>query len=189
MLLNGIRQNPDAIVKVATDAIFSTVPLDLNYDATELGAWKTETLFDLLVLGNGVYHSPRSSKNGKPVAKNRGFERDAKLKFDWDQIRENYRNGRTSIVIKEEFRRFVKAFHEKKLDERCDWIRSEIELKLDIAKMKRVEGEYIYPLPNPNPGVISEPAHIPPENIRSITPSLHPFGGTNERVNDVDTPE
>lgn len=165
MLMGGIRQNPDAIVKVATDALFSTVPLKLNFDELELGAWKTEVLEDLLVLGNGVYQST----NG--TAKNRGFERDAKLKFNWEVIREEYRAGITSIVIKEEFRRFVKAFHEKRLDERCDWIRSEIELKLDIQKMKSVRGEFIYPLPNPTPGVISSPAHIPPENIRSA-PSL-----------------
>ena len=160
MLLNGIAQNPDAVIKVATDAIFSTVPLDLDYDSSKLGAWKTETLYDLLVLGNGVYHSPESSKNGKPVAKNRGFERDSKLKFDWEQIRKDYAEGRTSIVRKQEFRRFIKAYHEHKMEERCYWIEMELELKLDLNKMKRMDGELIYPLPNPTPTVISAPANV-----------------------------
>jgi hypothetical protein len=176
MLIQGIQQNPDAIVKVATDALFSTVPLQLPLDELVLGCWKTEILEDLLVLGNGVYQST----NG--VAKNRGFERDAKLRFDWDIIRENYRNGVLSVVSKYEFRRFVKAFHERKLEERCDWIESEIELKLDIQKMKRIEGEYIYPLPNPTPNVISAPARIRPENLRHA--SLNHSVSNGEVVNE-----
>lgn len=177
MLLDGIQQNPEAVIKVATDAVFSTEKLNLPYDELILGQWKIEILEDLLVLGNGVYQST----NG--VAKNRGFERDAKLRFDWEAIRENYRNGVTSVVSKLEFRRFVKAFHEKKLEERCDWIESEIELKLDIQKMKRVEGEMIYPLPNPTPNVISAPARIPPENLR-LAASLNHSVQNGETVNE-----
>lgn len=166
MLLRGIAQNPDAVLKVATDALFSTVPLQLEYGG-ELGQWKMETLYDLLILGNGIYQSTGSSNQKHPdgVAKSRGFARDGNLKFDWNQIRENYRNGITSIVQKHEFRRFVKAFHENRLEERCDWIDIELEFKLDIQKQKRTDGEYIYPLPNPTPNVISAPINIPPANL------------------------
>lgn len=167
MLLSAIAQNPDAVVKVATDAIFATEPLVLDYDETELGCWKTETLYDLLVLGNGVYHSPKSSNPKHPhgVAKNRGFEHGDKLLFDWEKIRENYRNGVVSIVEKKEFRRFVKAFHEHNLEERCYWIRMELELKVDVNKAKRVEGELIYPMANPTPTVISAPARMQNLNV------------------------
>jgi hypothetical protein len=162
MLMSAIRQNPEAIIKVATDAVFSTEPLQLEYDENRLGAWKTETLYDLLALGNGVYQSTGSSNPKYPngVSKNRGFERGSKLRFDWDTIRENYRIGQLSVVRKFEFRRFVKAFHEKRLEERCDWIESELQLKLDIQKAKRKDGELLYPLPNETPTVISAPVRI-----------------------------
>jgi len=161
LLMSGIRQNPDAIIKVATDAIFSTQQLQLDFDETKLGAWKTETLYDLLVLGNGVYQSTGSSNPKHPngISRNRGFEHGT-ARFDWNAIRADYKAGRLSIVRKNEFRRFVKAFHEKRLEERCDWIESELELKMDIQKMKRVEGEYIYPLPNPTSSVVSAPVEI-----------------------------
>ena len=167
MILNGIAQDPDAIIKVATDAIFSTVPLDLELDDTKLGAWKLEMLYDLLVLGNGVYQSMGSSNPKHPdgVAKNRGFDHDTRAMFDWDLIRKNYRQGKTSIVMKREFRRFVKAFHEKKLEERCTWIDFETPLRMDIQKMKRVDGELIYPLPNLTPNTISGPAPIRNVNV------------------------
>ena len=169
MLLSAIRQNPDAIIKVATDAVFSTAPLQLDYDATRLGAWKTEELYDLLVLGNGVYQSTGSSNPKYPngIARNRGFEKgDVSLRFNWPEIRENYRNGVSSIVKKYEFRRFVKASHENRMEERCDWIESEIRLSLDVQKAKRAEGELHYPLPNPTPNTISAPRRIPEENLR-----------------------
>ena len=188
LLMSGIRQNPDAIIKVATDAVFSTVPLELDYDENRLGAWKTETLYDLLVLGNGVYQSTGSSSPKHPngVSKNRGFEHGS-ARFNWTDIRSDYQNGKLSIVRKNEFRRFVKAFHEKKLEERCDWIESELELKMDIQKMKRKEGELIYPLENPTPSVISAPVEINPESLRSLTGSLPPDPKQSDSVNDVDT--
>jgi len=187
MIMNGIAQNPDAIVKVATDALFSTVPLDLDIDEYKLGAWKSETLYDLLVLGNGVYQSTGSSnpKHADGVAKNRGFDRESRVMFDWDVIRENYRNGITSTVMKHEFRRFVKAFHERKLEERCNWIDSEVELRMDIQKMKRVMGEEIWPAVNPTPNVISGPAKIRNLNVpgetRSVVDSL---ATENEETNE-----
>jgi len=174
LLLSAIRQNPDSIVKVATDAVFSTSSLQLDYDETKLGAWKTETLYDLLVLGNGVYQSTGSSNPKHPngISKNRGFERGSRLRFNWEEIRENYRMGKSSIVRKFEFRRFVKAFHEKRLEERCDWIESELLLKMDIQKMKRVEGELIYPLQNPTATVPSSPLEINPENMARLNHSV-----------------
>jgi len=174
LLLSAIRQNPNAIVKVATDAVFSTDPLQLDYDETKLGAWKTETLYDLLVLGNGVYQSTGSSNPKHPngISKNRGFERGSRLRFNWEEIRKNYKMGKPSIVRKYEFRRFVKAFHEKRLEERCDWIESELLLKMDIQKMKRIEGELIYPLPNPTPSVVSAPLEINPENMSRLNHSV-----------------
>jgi hypothetical protein len=176
MLLDGIRQSPNNVIKVATDAIFSSVPLELDYNETELGAWKTEELYDLLVLGNGVYQSLGSSNPKHPngVKRNRGFARDSRMEFDWDIIRENYRNGITSIVLKREFRRFVKAFHENKLEERCDWVESQVELKLDIQKQKRRDGEQIWPLANPTPQFISAPSQIDEKslNIPGVSNSL-----------------
>lgn len=169
MLLDGIRQAPESVIKVATDALFSTVPLQLEYHETNLGGWKTEELYDFLVLGNGIYQSLGSSSPKHPngIARNRGFARE-RLRFDWQQIRENYRNGKPSVVSKYEFRRFIKALHENKLEERCDWIESEIELKVDVQKKKRLEGEFIYPIANPTPAQISSPIPIKPENLRIV---------------------
>jgi hypothetical protein len=188
--MSGIRQNPEAIIKVATDAIFSTAPLQLDYDDTALGKWKSETLLDLLVLGNGVYQSTGSTNPKHPngIARNRGFEHGT-ARFDWNAIRADYASGKLSVVRKNEFRRFVKAFHEKKLEERCDWIESELELRMDIQKMKRKEGELIYPLDNPTPSAPSAPVKINDENLRKLTGSLPDNPKDSEVVNDVDTPE
>lgn len=187
MLMSGIRQNPESIIKVATDAVFSTQPLQLDYDETKLGAWKTETLYDLLVLGNGVYQSTGSSNPKHPngISRNRGFEHGS-ARFNWNDIRSDYKAGRLSIVRKNEFRRFVKAFHERNLSERCDWIESELELKMDLQKAKRKEGELIYPLPNPTPSTISAPVEINPENLRKLTDSQPLSDKGSEVVNDVD---
>jgi hypothetical protein len=162
MILDGIRQFPDHIIKVATDAIFSSVRLDLPIHPTTLGSWKSIELYDLFVLGNGVYNSRGSNDSKHPfgISKTRGFDKEGTLKFDWERIREDYRNGKTSLVMKKEFRRFVKAFHEKKMEERCNWIDIELELKLDTNKSKRIENELIYPVPNPTPTVISTPTVI-----------------------------
>jgi len=190
LLMSGIRQNPDAIIKVATDAIFSTQPLQLDYDETKLGAWKTETLYDLLVLGNGVYQSTGSSNPKHPngISRNRGFEHGT-ARFNWETIRSDYKAGRVSIVRKNEFRRFVKAFHEKRLEERCDWIESELELKMDLQKAKRKDGELIYPLSNPTASVVSAPVEINPENLRNLTSSQSTNSKDSEVVTDVDTLE
>lgn len=177
MLLDGVRQNPNAVIKIATDALFSTVPLQLEYDETKLGAWKTETLNDLLILGNGVYQSTGSSSPKHPngIARNRGFARDSKVEFNWEQIRKDYRNGVTSIGVHKEFRGFTKAYRENKLEERCNWIDFEVEIKLDLQKQKRKDGELIWPLPNETPGIISGPSRIDPNllNIPGLPTSLN----------------
>jgi len=172
MLLGAIQQNPDAIIKVATDAVFSTSPLQLQFSETDLGGWKSETLYDLFVLGNGVYHSTGSSNPKHPtgISKTRGFDKEGALKFDWERIREDYQNGVTSLVMKKEFRRFVKAFQEKKLEERGHWIDIELELKLDTNKSKRFDGELIWPIPNPTPNTISTPADL--ENLNEPEPEI-----------------
>lgn len=71
-LLDAITQNPDAIIATETDALFSTVPLELPL-SNNLGDWE-EVLFDSITyIQSGVYYG---SNSGKVTAKSRGLDRE-----------------------------------------------------------------------------------------------------------------
>ena len=159
MLMRAVCQNPRAVFKLSTDAVFSTVPLDLPL-GNELGQWKPELLEDLLVLGNGIYHSA----NGR-TAKNRGYIKDSKY-FDWEVVRRNFTNGIPTIVTKHEFIGFGSAYHAGRLEERCMWVDEEQLLSYEAPEGKIVRGDWIWPGDNSESLVISAPIKIKRENLR-----------------------
>jgi hypothetical protein len=56
-LIEAIRQDPEAVVMLATDAVFSTRPLSLDI-GDDLGQWEENIWPDLFVAQPGVYWSP-----------------------------------------------------------------------------------------------------------------------------------
>jgi hypothetical protein len=70
-LIEAIGQDPQSVVMVATDAVFSTRPLPLDI-GEGLGQWKEEVWPDLFIVQPGVYWSP--SKPQESV-KSRGAPR------------------------------------------------------------------------------------------------------------------
>lgn len=159
MLMDAVCKNPDSVYKLSTDAVFSSEPLDLPL-GLELGQWKLKVLEDLLVLGNGIYHSA----NGE-TAKNRGYLKDGKY-FNWEEIRKNYANGIPSVVTKHEFMKFGGAYHGKRMEERCTWVDEEQYLLYDSPGGKELRNGWIWPGVNPTPQVTSAPIAIDTKNLR-----------------------
>jgi hypothetical protein len=165
MLMDAVARNPTAVFKLSTDAVFSTEPLDLPL-GNELGQWKPTQLEDLLVLGNGIYHSPTLDENGIPIAsKNRGYLKGPEY-FDWELIRKNFANGIPSVVTKHEFMKFTGAYHSKKMEERCTWIDEQQFLDYEPPSGKELRGGWIWPGQNETPLIESAPIRVKEENLR-----------------------
>ena len=155
MLLEAISQDPSNVINCATDAVVCFRPLSLHLDKTILGAWKTKQLQNLLLLGNGIYHST----NG--IEGHRGF-----ADFNWEQHRDNYLQYGYTIAIKREFMKFSGASQNKRLEERGSWIEEEIRLTFDPPKGKELRNDWIWPGVNETPQIISHPARIETSSLR-----------------------
>jgi hypothetical protein len=103
-LVEALGQDPQAVVMLATDAVFSTRPLSLDLGGA-LGQWEEKVWPDLFIAQPGVYWSPTDL--GKSV-KSRGAPRSvigaAAHRFhaafaDWLDVMR--RPGGMSIVLKE----------------------------------------------------------------------------------------
>lgn len=159
MLMQAVAQNSAAVFKLSTDAVFSTVPLQLDF-GNELGQWKSIELEDLLVLGNGIYHSADGH-----VTKNRGYMKSDKY-FNWSEIRVNYANHIESVVTKHEFMKFNGAYHGNRMEERCAWVDEQQFVGFDIPSDKVMRDNWIWPGTNDTPLVMSAPMRIDEQNLR-----------------------
>jgi hypothetical protein len=165
MLMDAVALDPTAVFKLSTDAVFSTKPLALPI-GNELGQWKPTELEDLIVLGNGIYHSTTVDENGNPVAsKNRGYLKGDEY-FNWTKIRENFANGIPSVVTKHEFLRFGEAHQTHKMEDRCTWIDEQQFLDYHPPSGKELRSGWIWPGQNETPLVESSPIRIKEENLR-----------------------
>lgn len=75
MLRDAADLNPDAIVMLATDGIYSLEPLDLPL-STELGKWEETVYPDLHIVQPGIYFSSDSAK-----VKTRGISRKTLMEY------------------------------------------------------------------------------------------------------------
>lgn len=72
-LYRAAMQNPDAIIGIATDGIFSTEPLNLPVSKTkELGKWESKKLNGMISIQSGIYIS---NANEEPKVYTRGIDR------------------------------------------------------------------------------------------------------------------
>lgn len=161
MLMSAVSQNPEAVFKLATDAVFSSVPLELPC-GPELGQWKLTEISDLLVLGNGIYRS----RDGV-VSKNRGYLSDPKY-FDWNVVWNNFMEGRPSIVTKHEFVKWSGAYNSKHPEDRCVWTDEQQLLDYSPPEGKILERGWIWPGVNPTPFEISAPMKVKENTVREF---------------------
>jgi len=76
-LVEAVGHNPEAVVMLATDAVFSTRPLPLDI-GEGLGQWEEKIWQDLFIVQPGIYWSPTQLAEGaKPTIKSRGAPRSA----------------------------------------------------------------------------------------------------------------
>lgn len=162
MLMQAVAQKPSSVFKIATDAVFSTEPLDLP-TGNDLGQWKSIQLTNLLVMGNGIYHAPES-EDSDGVMRNRGFS----MKLDWEHIRMNVEEHRPTIVIKHTFQKFAGALQRKQLSERTMWIDEEQLLDLDPPTGKIEHDGWLWPGQNPTPYITSAPYSIEEKSLRKL---------------------
>lgn len=73
MIYEAMKLNPDAIIAVETDAIFSTVPLDLDV-GPGLGQWERKEYKEIVYLQSGFYYATKIDNT--IVCKYRGMDRD-----------------------------------------------------------------------------------------------------------------
>lgn len=74
-LIEAIGHAPDAVVMIATDAVFSTKPLPLDI-GDGLGQWEAKEWPDMFVVKPGVYWSPKKLELGEEMSiKSRGVKR------------------------------------------------------------------------------------------------------------------
>jgi hypothetical protein len=75
-LVEALAQNPDAVVMLATDAVFSKEPLSLHI-GEGLGQWEEKVWRDLFIAQPGVYWSPSDLAKSleKSSVKSRGAPR------------------------------------------------------------------------------------------------------------------
>lgn len=76
MIYRAIVLSPDTILAVETDAVFSTVPLDLDI-GTGLGQWERKEYDEICYLQSGLYYALTPDKL---VCKSRGMDTDRETK-------------------------------------------------------------------------------------------------------------
>jgi len=98
-LFSAAMQSPESIICIATDGIFSTVPLDLYYPKEKiLGAWEESKHDEIILVQSGFYYY----RNGKTwTAWTRGFD---KIPMD-----ENYQ-----INIRQQIETILEGWRQKK---------------------------------------------------------------------------
>lgn len=97
-LMDAAMQDPDAIISVATDGIFSIRRLDLYTPKTkELGAWDFNTHLGITIVMPGIYwlhDEPTEKRPNGQKAQYRGFDREAMkdsvfVRHAWKQVQDD----------------------------------------------------------------------------------------------------
>lgn len=100
-LYSAAMQAPDKILMLATDGIYSLVPLDLDTPKEKvLGAWSYETHTGATIVQSGVYIL--DNPDGSESAYTRGFDADS---IDRDAIHAGWHSGR--VIIHASHERFI----------------------------------------------------------------------------------
>lgn len=76
-IYNAILQSPESIIAVETDAVFSTVPLDLPL-SDKLGDWELKLHNEITYLQSGFYYA--IEPDGEVICRYRGMDRDPETK-------------------------------------------------------------------------------------------------------------
>lgn len=139
---NG-REGEREIVLVATDGIYSRVPLDVEGGAG-LGQWEVGMVTDLFVAGSGLlrmrcdqHTDPHCEHCGDTgyVTKRRGFGRNEPI--PWARLIDAYRKNNVTAEVHVPLRRFIGAQLARYLTDKskwCSWVQGVSEdAKLEVA--------------------------------------------------------
>ena len=108
-MIDAVGTNPEAIIAVATDGLFSTQPLPLSL-GTDLGDWmEEETLDEFELYANGVY---RGSYQGGLLIKARGVE---DREFNFEEFSRLFREQEPSKIGLVGYRYKIRRFFGYKL--------------------------------------------------------------------------
>ena len=97
-LMRAAMQKPEAIVSFATDAIFSTSPLELPHDAAKrLGEWEAHEHLGMTIVMPGVYWLHEAGNRITHFS--RGFDK-AEMR-DCQFVMDAWKRGQSSITVKQ----------------------------------------------------------------------------------------
>lgn len=150
-LMEVVAQDPSAVVILATDAVYSTRPLDVPISSNELGLWEEKHLEDLFILKNGLYHSTSVDSRGKPLCDaRRGY-----AEINWSEVRAAYVAGVQRVMVPStSFLTWQNAIASPKTQTlHCHWVREW--KRLDFYKVedsKEIRDGRLYPMDNEDGG-------------------------------------
>lgn len=97
MLLDAARQAPNDIVMMATDGIYSTIPLNLPQRDKVLGDWEMKLHPELFIIKPGIYFTSAVDKDGKRLRpKTRGIPL-ARVVANEDKFRSTLQDWLTTL--------------------------------------------------------------------------------------------
>jgi hypothetical protein len=150
-LMEVVAQDPTAVVILATDAVYSTRPLDVPISSNELGLWEKKELEDLFILKNGLYHSPSVDSKGKLLCDaRRGY-----AEIDWSKTREAFVAGVKRIMVPStSFLTWQNAISSPKTHAlKCHWVREWKRLDFyKVEESKEFRDGRLYPRANEDGG-------------------------------------
>lgn len=137
MILRAIMSNPEAIIAIETDAVFSSEPLDLPV-GPGLGAWELTEFDSMTYVQSGHYYATTAA--GKEIAKCRGVDRGEVTRERIERALQQPEDSRYLTAPLTRFYGIGVALMRGLEDYWCKWITEDKTLSL-FPTGKRVHGE------------------------------------------------
>ena len=149
-ILSAMKSNPDAVVMVATDGIYSTEPLDVPV-SSQLGDWECEQYHSMFIIQPGVYVADGSLRavKSRGTAKRIIIERLDDIISNWNKFVSRYGEDEWNFLLKNtateiEIDRFMSlriANARRNYRENVgQWIVDPKRLKFDWSAKRAIEG-------------------------------------------------
>lgn len=166
MILHAIREDPDDVLLVATDAVFKrSEAKTLEINEKKLGAWKPTTANNLFIVTNGFYTYDNIDKDTIKNA-TRGFSArdiyDPKYEINhWEQIKEQARTEdyfEHTIPVRHFYGMGETLGHKPKLGKWLTWEDKPECITFGKFGNKQIRpGRLLYPMENKYPDLMSTP--------------------------------
>jgi hypothetical protein len=140
------------VTHMATDGIYTKVPLDIVTDSSKLGEWEHKELQDLVLVCNGMYTSKLGSKT-------RGY---TPQQIPWEVVKAQFHDGDFDTPIRVADKQFVglqSITGEHDYEKRCTWMEGTGRMKVTPPPWKVRHNGWLYPGFNESTS-LSEPAGL-----------------------------